>query len=224
MNRPENRVDKIVSDLLRGRRLKLRGGDGEEKAAITAAARLVSARLGPQRMNPAFRKRLEAALESAPSPRWLTRRAALVAGLGLAGGAVSGWLGARALEPAHQYAPGPVARPGGELINPRNGRWVDVAALAELVEGQGKRVTAGGVGAFLFRRGDTVNAVSSICSHLPCELAWNSGGGGLLDCPCHPASFTPEGKSADDTYGLPELNKVQVRVTAAGRVEVLGTA
>jgi hypothetical protein len=71
MNKPENRVDKIVSDLLRGRRLKLRGGDAEEKAAITAAARLVAARQGPQRMNPAFRKRLEAALESVPGEGWL---------------------------------------------------------------------------------------------------------------------------------------------------------
>ena len=34
---PENRVERIVSDLLRGKRLRLRGGDAEEKAAITAA-------------------------------------------------------------------------------------------------------------------------------------------------------------------------------------------
>ena len=33
MNKPENRVDRIVSDLLHGRRLRLRGGDAEEKAA-----------------------------------------------------------------------------------------------------------------------------------------------------------------------------------------------
>ena len=46
--RPENRIEKIVADLLRGRRLKLRGGDAEEKAAITAAARLAGARQGPQ--------------------------------------------------------------------------------------------------------------------------------------------------------------------------------
>jgi nitrite reductase/ring-hydroxylating ferredoxin subunit len=223
MNKPENRVDKIVSDLLRGRRLKLRGGDAEEKAAITAASRLVAARQGAQRMDPAFRRRLASALEAAPKDAWLTRRAALVAGLGLAAGAVSGGLVARALEPVHRLRTDTPGRLGGELINPRNGRWIDVAALAELVEGNGKRVTAGGVGAFLFRRGDTVNAVSSICSHLPCELSWN-GGGGLLDCSCHPASFTPEGRSADDTYGLPELNKVKVRVTAAGRVEVFGTA
>ena len=38
--KPENRIERIVTDLLRGRRLKLRGGDAEEKEAITAAARL----------------------------------------------------------------------------------------------------------------------------------------------------------------------------------------
>jgi nitrite reductase/ring-hydroxylating ferredoxin subunit len=219
VNKPENRVDRIVSDLLRGRRLRLRGGDGEEKGAITAAARLAAARQGPQRMNPAFRKRLEQALESAPKEPWMTRRAALVAGLGLAATAVAGGLVGRALEPAasaqHRVAGGPV--------NPINGRWIDVAAMSDLVEGQAKRVTAGGVGAFLFRRGDTVSAVTSICTHLPCELWWNRGQG-LLDCSCHPASFTPDGKSTDQTYPLPTLNQVQVRVTSAGRVEVLGTA
>ena len=111
---------------------------------------------------------------------------------------------------------------GGDPINPIAGRWVDVAAMHDLVEGQGRRVTAGGVSAFLFRRGESVTAVSSICSHLPCELWWN-GGRGLLACPCHPASFTPEGKSTDTAYPLPALNTVHVRVTPAGRVEVLGT-
>jgi nitrite reductase/ring-hydroxylating ferredoxin subunit len=127
------------------------------------------------------------------------------------------------MEPAAAYKAGGRTRAGGEPINPIQGRWIDVAAIVELVEGQGKRVTAGGVGAYLFRRGDSVQAVSSICSHLPCELLW-SGQGGVLSCSCHPASFTPEGKSTDDTYPLPALNTVQVRVTATGRVEVLGTA
>lgn len=219
MNKPENRVDKIVSDLLRGRRLKLRGGDAEEKAAITAATRLIAARQGLQRMNPAFRKRLEQALESAPSEPWLTRRAALVAGFGLAAGAVTGGLLGRVMEPGAVAVRGPA---GGDPIKPVGGRWVDVAAMSDLVEGQGKRVTAGSVGAFLFRRGDTVTGVSSICSHLPCELWWN-GGQDLLACPCHPVSFTPEGKSTSAQYPLPALNTVYVRVTPAGRVEVLGT-
>jgi nitrite reductase/ring-hydroxylating ferredoxin subunit len=218
MNKPENRVDKIVSDLLHGRRLKLRGGDAEEKAAITAAARLIAARQGLQRMNPAFRKRLEQALESAPAEPWMTRRVALVAGFGLAAGAVTGGLLGRVMEPTSTAVRGA----GGDPINPIGGRWVDVAAMSDLVDGQGTLVKAGSVGAFVFRHGDSVAAVSSICSHLPCELWWN-GGEGLLDCPCHPASFTPAGKSTSTQYPLPALNTVNVRVTPAGRVEVLGT-
>jgi nitrite reductase/ring-hydroxylating ferredoxin subunit len=215
--KPEDRVDKIVSDLLRGRRLKLRGGDAEEKAAITTAARLAASRTGPQRMRPEFRKRLEQALEQTPREGLLTRRNALVAGLGLAAGAIAGSVIGRNLEPYH------AALSPSEVINPRSGRWIDVGSLSQMIEGQGKRVTAGGIGAYLFRHGKSVTAVSSICSHLPCELQWE-GSGGVLACPCHPATFTPAGVSTDDTYPLPPLKTVQVRVTSAGRVEVLGTA
>jgi nitrite reductase/ring-hydroxylating ferredoxin subunit len=215
---PENRVERIVSDLLRGRRLRLRGGDADEKEAITAAARLVAAGQGVQRMHPAFRKRMAQALEVAPSGRWLTRRAAMVAGLGVATGAVTGGLLSRAME----SNPSTYAIPSARLVKPKNGRWVDVGALADFADGQGKRVTAGAIGAFLFRRGDTVKAVSSICSDLPCELSWN-GGNGVLDCPCHPASFKPDGTPTNQAYSLPSLDLVSVRVTDAGRVEVLGT-
>ena len=213
---PENRVDRIVTDLLRGRRLRLRGGDADEKEAITAAARLVGAGQGVQRMHPAFRRRMAQALESAPSGGWLTRRAALVAGLGIAAGVATGTVLQRTFEAPASYLP------SARLIKPAHGRWVDVGALADLVEGQGKRVTAGAVGAFLFRRGDTVKAVSSICSDLPCELHWNEGNS-VLDCPCHPASFTPEGQPTKKAYSLPSLDLVSVRVTTTGRVEVLGT-
>ena len=126
MNKPENRVEEIISDLLRGRRLKLRAGDAEEKAAITLAARLTAARQGQQRMHPAFRNRLEQALRSAPKEQWLTRRSALVAGFGLAAGAVAGGAIGRAME-ASPAAPQPA---GGTAINPISGRWVDVAAMS----------------------------------------------------------------------------------------------
>jgi nitrite reductase/ring-hydroxylating ferredoxin subunit len=97
-----------------------------------------------------------------------------------------------------------------------------VGALADFSEGQGKLVRAGAVGAFVFRRGENVTAVSSMCSHLPCELWWESGSS-LLECPCHPVSFTADGKPSSPSYTLPALNEVKARVTAAGRVEVLGT-
>jgi nitrite reductase/ring-hydroxylating ferredoxin subunit len=211
----ENRVDRIVSDLLRGKRLKLRGGDAEEKEAITAAARLAGSRKGPQRMHPVFRKRLAQALEQPPREGGVTRRMALVAGLGLAAGAAAGGVLGRVTQPA------PAAATGGQAIIPEHGVWVDVAAMSDLTEGQGKKVNAGSVGAFVFRSGDSVTAVSSMCSHLPCELWWD-GRVGHLECPCHPAAFTSAGRPVD-AYSLPSLNTVQARVTSEGRVEVLGT-
>ena len=63
--KPENRLERIVSDLMRGRRLRLRGGDADEKEAIIMAARLAAARQGPQRMSPGFRQQLSRRLESA---------------------------------------------------------------------------------------------------------------------------------------------------------------
>ncbi len=182
-NTPENRIERIVTDLLHGRRLRLRAGDAEEKEAITAAAQFAAASQGPQRMSPAFRRRLAQILESTPKETWLTRRAALVAGLGVATGALAGGIVGRA---------------------------------------QGKLVTAGAVRAFVFRQGEGVTAVSNMCSHLPCELWWDRGPK-VLQCPCHPVSFFPDGKPTSPTYPLPSLNEVQARVSPEGRVEVLGT-
>jgi nitrite reductase/ring-hydroxylating ferredoxin subunit len=215
---PENRIEQIVDDLLRGRRLRLKAGDAEEKEAIIAAARLAAARSGPQRMSPAFRRRLAEILDSVPREPRLTRRAALVAGLGVAAGAVAGGIVGKALAPS----PTPLPISASSPVVPNNGRWTDVGSLADFKEGQGTLVKAGAVGAFVFRRGETVSAVSSMCSHLPCELWWESGSS-LLECPCHPVSFTPDGKPSSPSYTLPALNEVKARVTGAGRVEVLGT-
>ncbi len=215
---PENRIEQIADDLLQGRRLRLKAGDAEEKEAIIAAAMFAAARQGPQRMSPVFRRRLARILDSAPSEPRLTRRAALVAGLGVAAGALAGGIVGKALAPSAA----PLPRSASHPVVPRNGRWTDVGSLADFSEGQGTLVKAGAVGAFVFRRGETVTAVSSMCSHLPCELWWESGSS-LLECPCHPVSFTSDGKPSSPSYTLPALNEVKVRVTSAGRVEVLGT-
>ena len=214
---PENRVERVINDLLRGRRLRLRGGDADEKEAITAAARLAALSQGPQRMNPAFRRRLAQRLDAPPGESWLTRRAALVAGLGVAAGALGGTAITRALEPAPE-----TARAGGRRITPTHGRWVDVGALADFAEGQATLVRAGSVGAFVFRSGQSVSALSSMCSHLPCELWWDRSGS-VLTCPCHPVSFKPDGSPASKAYPLPALDVVMSRVSAEGRVELLGT-
>lgn len=213
--RPENRVDRIVSGLLRGRRLKLRGGDAEEKEAVIMAARLAAARQGPQRMSPAFRQRLAGLVDAAPREAWMTRRAALVAGLGVVAGAVGGGLLGRSMEGGGSRAPATVA----SVVEPTNGRWFDVGALDDFRPGEARLVKAGAVGAFVTRTGNTTSGVSSICSDLPCELWWDASQSALV-CPCHNRTFTAQGYSMG-MYKLPSLDVVQVRVKD-GRVEVLG--
>lgn len=209
---PEDRIERIVSALMRGRRLKLRARDAEEKDAIIMAARLAAARQGPQRMRPAFRQRLARQLEAIPHEGWVTRRTALVAGLGMAAGTLGGLLAGHGLE-----GPTPVA---AKEIVPPQGSWIDVGSLEDFPPGTARQVKAGAVGAFVTRGEDRIFAVSSICSDLPCELWWNGHTSSLV-CPCHNKSFTAEGKSSE-AYPLPSLDLVKVRITAEGRVEVFG--
>jgi len=218
----EARLERLVGRLLRGRRLKVGSADAADRGAILAAARLAAARERYPRLSPAFRRRLSASLRGRPDGG-LTRRTALVAGAAAALGTLGGLGLGRLLETPPPTAATPVRpEPGPPLqILPRPGRWVDLGALADFPEGQGVRVQAGAVGAYVFRRGEVVSAVSSICSHLPCELAWE-GERGLLLCPCHGATFRPSGASTATTYPLPTLGQVMVRVVG-GRVQVLGT-
>jgi cytochrome b6-f complex iron-sulfur subunit len=222
-NRPARRVDRIVRDLLTGRRLGIEPKDAADRDAIMTAAQLAGSREGFPSMDPRFRERLAAQLKSAGgelsgagSPGKLTRRQALLVA---ASGIAAGLVGAGAVGVADRRALGGMAT--SRPVKPSPGRWVDVAALTDLPEGQGVRVIAGAVGAYLFRSGDRVAAVSSICSDLPCELAWDAGKG-LLTCPCHLKGFTPAGRSTSPTWSHPPLSRVVVRVDG-GRVLIWGT-
>lgn len=146
--------------------------DADDQEAIRIAAWLAAARQNFPRMTPAFRRRLATRIsESAAAPARLTRRRAILAGATGVGALVGAVIGVGTARRTETPSGTRVAR-GGEAVNPRPGRWVDVAALADLPQGQAFRVTAGAVSAFLFRRSDQVAAVSSLCSHMPCELNW----------------------------------------------------
>ena len=216
---PSDRIERLVSDLLKGKRLKVGPGDASERKAILAAVRLAAARERYPRMSPALRRRLASRFGRERSPRWISRRTAILGGLSAAGGALFGAGLARLGQPA----PATVVstEPSALVIDPRPGRWVDVAALADLPDKQGVRVKAGSVGAFLFRDGSSVTAVSSICSHLPCELEWLPERS-VLNCPCHNRAFRPDGAPVSTRYPLPRLPAVHVKVEN-GRVLVLGT-
>jgi cytochrome b6-f complex iron-sulfur subunit len=47
---------------------------------------------------------------------------------------------------------------------------------------------------FIFNKPEGIFAVSSICSHLGCNVKWNDNGNGF-DCPCHGSTFDKNGKN-----------------------------
>jgi nitrite reductase/ring-hydroxylating ferredoxin subunit len=226
--RPERaeRVDRVVRDLLAGRRLSVGPADAQDRDVILAAARLAGAREAYPRMTPAFRRKLAERLEAGRESRVVSRRTALVAGLAAAFGALSGAGLARVsgligpVAPTAPLRPVPAAVPG--VVDPRPGRWFDAGAMTDFLEGEPVRFQAGAVGTFLVRSGQTVVGLSSICTHLPCELDWK-GSQHQLVCPCHNLSFNTEGASmvGPEAYPLPPLPRLQVRVVN-GRVQVLG--
>jgi len=236
------RIDRLVADVLAGRHLKASPSDATEREAIQVAARLAGVRDGYPRMSSAFRRRLAGLLERGEAPGWMNRRAALAAGLGLAagaaagavGGAMAGPLGGKLEDLVAARRPAPAAPPRAAHAPPAATRatiepvpdlarwWNTGLLLTDLADGIPHRVTAGAIGAFLVRRGDTVTGMSSVCTHLPCELVWQEDKK-LLNCPCHNLAFDVQGQSTREGYALPAQPYVKVRVRADGRIEVLGT-
>lgn len=215
------RLERLLTGLVRGRRLRLSPRDARDRAAIQFAAQLVAARHLHPRPTFRFRRRLGRLLAPSSSTPILSRRSALVAGAGALAGVLTGTAAGRWAWPPTATGPAVRVRPGAAFIDPYVGRWVDVAALADLPEGEGVPVQAGAVLAYVVRRGLEVWAVSGICSHLPCDLDWNAERG-LLVCPCHNRAFSPTGLPQPSPYPLPPLSKVRARVVD-GRVQVLGT-
>ena len=233
--RNAERIDRIVGDVLAGRHLKVTPSDASDHDAIQMAARLAGSRDGYPRMSPAFRRRLTRLLQKGEVPDWINRRSALLAGLGLAAGAVGGAL---ATELAGLFTPGSREPSGPERSGPGRGspergrmepraplgRWVDTGlTLADLDDGVPRRVTAGAIGAFLVRHGEQINAMSAYCTHVPCELVWLADRN-VLNCPCHNLAFNVEDgrPMSHGPLPLPALPTVRVRVQE-GRLEVLGT-
>lgn len=216
-DRRARRLDDAINRLRKGEPPRIETEDAADAPAIRAASRLSGARDPYPRMDPAFRRRLAASL-ARPGTTGRSRRWALAAAAGIVGGAAFGVAGERVLgTPSGNEGYGPRSPLAPERAG---GAWVDTGvAAASLVEGKPLQVTAGGLPLFLVRQGQQVHAVSSICTHKPCQLVWDEDTGRIV-CPWGKYQmFALDGSSGN--RNLPALPKARVRVQE-GRVQIYG--
>ncbi len=81
-----------------------------------------------------------------------------------------------------------------DTVQSSSGRvMVRVAAMDDLAEGRLKLVRAAHAKLAIVRTGETVRAVSAMCTHARIFLApGNLTSDGLIECPMHGAMFSPE--------------------------------
>jgi Rieske Fe-S protein len=123
--------------------------------------------------------------------------------------------------PAGRLLVGPVLAAGHA-----KGRWISIARLADLAEGESKRVpviaevidgwtryTRENLGAvWLSRIGDEIRALSVTCPHLGCSVAKSESGFG---CPCHASNFDVAGKRVSGPSPR-DMDALETRVVGAG--------
>lgn len=150
-----------------------------------------------------------------PSSRRVSRRTAFLSGIGtLAAGILAGVGLDHAINEKG-------STPEQALVG-HNGKWYQVAQLADLPDGSIRPFTAGAVQGFLIHRKGNVRAMSRICTHMGCALKFERNEQAFV-CPCHGAEFDLQGHSryGPGGYGsaLPPLPGIKTRVNG-GTVEV----
>jgi Rieske Fe-S protein len=193
---PADRVARFVDDLLHGRRPRRFRASQEELDAMTAAAGMVSARVGADIPDKAaldrIHRRLSAALDESPAAdRGLTRRTWLRT-MGTAAAAVVVGVALDEVVTNRSKSATPPGAPQAELM-PDSGTWRPVASVAELPAGHAMSVSTGAVDAVIVNDGGSISAVSGVCTHLGCKLQPDPSSP-KLDCPCHQTAFSWSGK------------------------------
>lgn len=196
---------RYIDDLLRGRRPKPFRPDDFEAAQIRTAIDLQAARLGSDAPRQEFltdlRHRLAGQQDGTaqPAPKLgPTRRNVIVGTSAAAAAAVAAVSIDRALIDSGQVADGDNS--GSTELTPNTGRWMRVAASAEVPDGVMRPFDLGSVIGFVRRVDGKPEAVSGVCTHQGCRL-WFDAPDDRLRCPCHSTSFSPAGQVL--THQLP---------------------
>ena len=126
------------------------------------------------------------------SARWrMTRRQVLQAGFGAAAGMAAGVIGASLIGQAQRRQVG-----GDGTLVTGEGFWTEVARLDEVQPGDAVRFSTPAFDGFIVNDEGTIRALSSVCTHMGCTLAYRPDWRDLR-CPCHGASFGLDGRLAN---------------------------
>jgi Rieske Fe-S protein len=196
---PADRVARFVDDLLHGRRPRRFNASPDELEAMSAAARMASARVGADLPDKAaldrIHGRLAAALDESPAvDRHVTRRV-LLRTFGTAAAAMVIGVALDEVVTRQGKLPGQggSGSPTQAVLMPDSGAWRPVASVTQLPAGHAMTVSTGAIDAVIVNDGGAISAVSGICTHLGCKLQPDDAGR-KLDCPCHQTAFGWSGK------------------------------
>ena len=188
---------RYIDDLLRGRRPKPFPPDDFEAAQIRTAIDLrqrgwavMHRERNSSTICTAALPHNRTAPHKTPKPS-ATRRNVIVGTSAAAAAAVAAVSIDRALIDGGQVADS--GNSGPQELTPNTGRWVRVAASAELTDGVMQPFDVGSVIGFVRRVDGKPEAVSGVCTHQGCRL-WFDAPDDRLRCPCHSTSFSPAGQ------------------------------
>jgi nitrite reductase/ring-hydroxylating ferredoxin subunit len=144
---------------------------------------------------------------------------------------VIGGIGAAAATAAAAVAGGVVDRqllnsgtapsvPTAQELVPDEGSWQPVLNAANLGDGQVARFSTVSTVGFVVNDNGNLSAISGVCTHQGCLLRHNEADG-RLDCPCHRASFSLQGKVLHQQFSKPLLPLPHLQVREHnGQIEI----
>ncbi|MDQ2940673.1 MAG: Rieske (2Fe-2S) protein [Chloroflexota bacterium] len=211
------RLDRYLEALLRDERPSPDDVAGRDEAEMARLAAELTAAAGDQDPDEAFVEQLRLRMRQAdegiasvqipppvrslPEPSGafarirVSRRSLLRSGLTAAAGLAAGLVGGAVLRDLAGPNRDPIWDDGGGLIA-GEGRWEQVATLADLPPGAAARFSTVAFEGFVVNDGGEVRALSSVCTHMGCTLQYRAEWHDLR-CPCHGASFDLKGELAN---------------------------
>ena len=222
----KRRLSAFVEALLRNRRPKKFNADADDAEAMRAAIELRASQPQEARPRPEFvadlHRQLDRSLnaETGAGDQVAIRRVSrrrLLEGMGIAAAAVTAGV---ILDREVLDTGGPSTSNTQQPLVPDHGTWQPVAGSADLGNGQVVPFQTGSTVGFVVNNAGTVQAVSGVCTHQGCLLRQNPTAA-RLECPCHRASFSLDGKVISHELRQPPPPLPHLRVRERdGQVEV----